>query len=188
MHGTSTTHDSVCERARAALRALAPPHRMHAARSARRLQRNIHPAGTGSVHACVVSMFHCFFFTSVPSTEKSAGGGFDQRTNIPSPCSTVQEYYFTVRCNKQTQVSVRPSTASSSCMHVATCSQQQVGAAAPVRVPVTRGGFIRKRARRDATPKLITRERHRPSDEPDKHHVHIITRDHSGSNIEELAS
>lgn len=187
MHGTSTTHDSVCERARAALRALAPPHRMHAARSARRLQRNIHPAGTGSVHACVVSFF---IYQRPLDREKCRRRVWpaNQHSLPVFSCSTVQEYYFTVRCNKQTQVSVRPSTASSSCMHVATCSQQQVGAAAPVRVPVTRGGFIRKRARRDATPKLITRERHRPSDEPDKHHVHIITRDHSGSNIEELAS
>lgn len=104
-------------------RALAPPHRMHAARSARRLQRNIHPVGTGSVHACVVSMFHCFFFTSVPSTEKSAGGrrgaGLTSEPTFPPRVlmyyyNTVQEY-FTVRCNKQSQVSVRPSTASSSC-------------------------------------------------------------------------
>lgn len=149
MHGTSTTHDSVCERARAALRALAPPHRMHAARSARRLQRNIHPSRERAC-MCIVSLF--FFLPASPRPRKVPAAGLTSEPTFPPRVlmyySTVQEY-FTVRCNKQTQVSVRPSTASSSCMHVATCSQQQVGAAAPVRVPVTRG-FIRKRARRDA--------------------------------------
>jgi hypothetical protein len=149
MHGTSTTHDSVCERK---LRFVHLRHRtacMLPARSARRLQRNIHPSRERAC-MCIVSLF--FFLPASPRPRKVPAAGLTSEPTFPPRVlmyySTVQEY-FTVRCNKQTQVSVRPSTASSSCMHVATCSQQQVGAAAPVRVPVTRG-FIRKRARRDA--------------------------------------
>lgn len=105
-------------------RALAPPHRMHAARSARRLQRNIHISSRDRERACMCSFnVSLFFFTSVPSTEKSAGGrrgaGLTSEPTFPPRVlmyyyNTVQEY-FTVRCNKQSQVSVRPSTASSSC-------------------------------------------------------------------------
>lgn len=133
-----------------------------------------------------------FFFTSVPSTEKSAGGrrgaGLTSEPTFPPRVlmyyyNTVQEY-FTVRCNKQTQVSVRPSTASSSCtLQLAASSRSALQHLFEFPSPAGLSGSAR-----DATPKLITRERHRPSDEPDKHHVHIITCDHSGSNIDELAS
>jgi hypothetical protein len=135
-----------------------------------------------------VYSFIVFFFTSVPSTEKSAGGGFDQRTNIPSPCSHVVLYRSTtLQCdaiNKHKCPSAQVLLHLHACtLQLAASSRSELQHLFEFPSPAGLSGSAR-----DATPKLITRERHRPSDEPDKHHVHIITCDPSGSNIDELAS